>query len=96
MQGVINAGVSRLKVLLDIDVVHQGRILHLKDECFWVWDMGSDITFCSSLLHDEGLLPADPGPQDEQLLGSFVSRSGPFEAGEDETLLLSHIQARSN
>ena len=96
MQGVINAGVSRLKVLLDIDIVHQGRILHLKDECFWVWDMGSDITFCSSLLHDEGLLPADPGPQDEQLLDSFVSRSGPFEAGEDETLLLSHIQARSN
>jgi hypothetical protein len=96
LQGVIHAGVSRLKILLDIDIVHQGRIVQLKDECFWVWDMGSDITFCNSLLHDEGLLPSNPGSVDESLLKSFVSRDGPFEAGEDDTLLLSHLQCRSN
>ena len=96
MQGIINAGVSRLKILLDVQIAHQGRLVYLKDECFWVWDMGSDMTFCSSLLHDEGLLPADPGSEDEQLIDSFVTRCGPFEAGEDENLLLSHLQARSN
>jgi hypothetical protein len=96
LQGVIHAGVSRLKILLNINIVHQDRIIYLKDECFWVWDMGSELTFCNSLLHDEGLLPAAPGRVDEELLDSFVSRGGPFEAGEDETLLLSHIQSRSN
>jgi hypothetical protein len=96
LQGVIHAGVSRLKILLDIDIVHQGRIVQLKDECFWVWDMGSDITFCNSLLHDEGLLPSNPGSVDEDLLKSFVSREGPFEAGEDDSLLLYHLQCRSN
>lgn len=96
LQGVIHAGVSRLKILLNINIVHQGRIIFLQDECFWVWDMGSELTFCNSLLQDEGLLPAAPGSVDEELLNSFVSRDGSFEAGEDETLLLSHIQARSN
>ena len=96
MQGVINAGVSRMKILLNVDVVHQGRIVALKDECFWIWDMGSDLTFCNSLLEDEGLLPAGPGPSDEELLDAFTHRAGPFEAGEDEHLLLSHLQARSN
>jgi hypothetical protein len=96
LQGTIHAGVSRIKILLDVDIVHQGRIIHLKDECAWVWDMGPDITFCNSLLHDEGLLPANPGSVDEDLLNSFVSRDGPYEAGEDESLLLSHLQCRSN
>jgi hypothetical protein len=83
-------------ILLNIDIVHQGRILTLKDECFWVWDMGPDLTFCNSLLHDEGLLPASPGSADESLLDNFVSRAGSFEAGEGEDLLLHHLQGRSN
>lgn len=96
LQGVIHAGVSRMKILLNITVVHQGRILQLQDECFWVWDMGSELTFSNSLLHDEGLLPANPGSVDEALLETFVTRDGPFEAGEGESLLLSHLQSRSN
>ena len=51
------------KILLNINIVHQGRIISLQDECFWVWDMGSELTFCNSLLEDEGLLPAAPGPR---------------------------------
>ena len=96
LQGVIHAGVSRMKILLNITVVHQGRILHLQDECFWIWDMGTELTFCNSLLHDEGLLPANPGDVDEELLKTFITRGGPFEAGEGESLLLSHLQSRSN
>ncbi len=96
LQGVIHAGVSRLKILVDLDVVHQGRVLQLHDEQFWVWDMGADITFSNILLEEEGLLPAAPGSQDDQLLSQFVRRGGEFEAGEDESTLLLHLQERSN
>ncbi len=96
LQGVIHAGVSRLKILIDLDVVHQGRIIRLHDEQFWVWDMGADLTFSNVLLEEEGLLPAAPGLQDEQLLSQFVCRGGEFEAGEDENTLLLHLQERSN
>ena len=96
LQGVIHAGVSRLKILIDLDVVHQGRIIRIHDEQFWVWDMGADLTFSNVLLEEEGLLPATPGLQDEQLLSQFVRRGGEFEAGEDESTLLLHLQERSN
>jgi hypothetical protein len=96
LQGVIHAGVSRLKILIDLDIVHQGRILQLHDEQFWVWDMGAELTFSNVLLAEEGLLPATPGLQDEQLLSQFVRRGGEFEAGEDESTLLLHLQERSN
>jgi hypothetical protein len=96
LQGVIHAGVSRIMILLNVTVVHQGRILNLQDECFWIWDMGSELTFSNSLLHDEGLLPANPDSVDGEILRTFVTRGGPFEAGEGESLLLSHLQSRSN
>jgi hypothetical protein len=96
LQGVIHAGVSRLKILIDLDIVHQGRIISLHDEQFWVWDMGADLTFSNVMLVEEGLLPATPGLQDEQLLSQFVRRGGEFEAGEDESTLLLHLQERSN
>lgn len=95
-QGVLNAGVSRVKVLLDIVVIHQGRELRLDREEAYVWDMGSDITLCNSVLEDEKLLPAAPGDSDDFLLAPQVHRQGPFEAGQGEELLLSHLQARSN
>jgi hypothetical protein len=95
-QGVLNAGVSRVKVLLDIVIVHQGRELRLEREEAYVWDMGSDITLCNSVLEDEKLLPSSPGDSDDFLLTPHVSKQGPFEAGQGEELLLSHLQARSN
>ena len=96
LQGVIHAGVSRLKILIDLDIVHQGRIISLHDEQFWVWDMGADLTFSNVFLEEEGLLPATPGLQDEQMLTQFERRGGEFEAGEDENTLLLHLQERSN
>jgi hypothetical protein len=93
---VIHAGVSRIKVLADLDIVHRGRILRLNEEVVYVWDMGADLTLSKVLLEDEGLLPATPGPQDSALLQQFVTRGGAFEAGEDENTLLLHLQERCN
>lgn len=95
-QGVIHAGVSRIKVLADLDIVHRSRILRLNDEVMYVWDMGADITLSNVLLEDESLLPAAPDTQDSALLQQFVSREGAFEAGEDENTLLLHLQERCN
>jgi len=95
-QGIIPAGVSRIKVLIPLDIVHRGRTLSLLDEIFWVWDMGTDITLCNSFLEDENLLPASAGETDDQLLSAFATCFGKFVAGEGEELLLSHLQSRSN
>ena len=95
-QGIIPAGASHIKVLVNLDIVHHGRTLSLSDEVFWVWDMGTDVTLCNSFLEDEGLLPASAGATDDLLLSAFVTTSGPFVAGEGEELLLSHLHSRSN
>ena len=95
-QGVINAGVSRVKILLDLTIVHHGRTLTLDREEAFVWDMGADMTLCNSLLEDENLLPASAGDSDDELLSVHVVKSGAFDAGQGENLLLAHLQARSN
>lgn len=95
-QGVIPAGVSRIKLLASLDIVHRGRHLSLTDEIFWVWDMGPDVTLCNAFLEDEDLLPSSAGDSDDDLLSAFVTQTGPFTVGEGEDLLLSHLQSRSN
>jgi hypothetical protein len=95
-QGIIPAGVSRIKLLASLDIVHHGRHLSLTDEIFWVWDMGPDVTLCNAFLEDEGLLPSSAGDSDDNLLSAFVTQIGPFSVGEGEDLLLSHLQCRSN
>ena len=95
-QGVLNAGVSRVKVLLNISIVHHGREISLNNEEAFVWDMGSEITLCNALLEDEELLPAAAGPSDDVLLAALVTKDGNYDAGQGERLLLSHLQARSN
>ncbi len=95
-QGVLNAGVSRVKVLLNLLIIHNGREISLDNEEAFVWDMGTDITLCNAVLEDEGLLPAAAGPSDDVLLASLVTKEGSYEAGQGESLLLSHLQARSN
>lgn len=75
-QGVLNAGVSRVKILLNLFIVHQGREVVLENEEAFVWDMGTDITLCNSLLEDEGLLPATPGQSDDLLLSAHVTKEG--------------------
>ena len=95
-QGEIRAGVSRIRVLVDLVVVHQGRVLHLDNEIFYVWDMGCDATLCYSLLNDEKLLQGQTIPSDELLLDHHVTRRGQFSAGEDENLLLEHLRERIN
>ena len=96
MQGTIRAGVSRISVLADITVVHQGSIKRLPTEKCWVWDMGCDLTLCHSTLEDENLYPPQAGTTDDIQLNSFITVSGPFKAGEDEALLLSHLRERSS
>lgn len=95
-QGVLNAGVSRIKVLLNLLIVHNGREIVLENEEAFVWDMGTEITLCNALLEDEGLLPAAAGPSDDVLLDALVTKEGRYDAGQGESLLLSHLQARSN
>jgi hypothetical protein len=79
---------------VDLVVVHQGRVLRLDRELFYVWDMGSEATLCCSLLEDERLLEGQAALTDEVLLDNFVSRRGEFSAGEDEELLLEHLRER--
>jgi hypothetical protein len=93
---VLNAGVSRIKILLNLTIVHQGREIILENEEAFVWDMGTDVTLCNSLLEDEGLLPAAAGSSDDILLSVHVTKEGRFDAGQGESLLLSHLQSRSN
>ena len=95
-QGVLNAGVCRVKVLLDLDIIHQGRRISLTNEEAFVWDMGADITLCNAVLEDEGLLPSTCGQDDDRLVNEFVTKTGLYEAGQGESLLLSHLQARAN
>ena len=96
MQGTIRAGVSRISLLADITVVHQGSLKRLRTEKCWVWDMGCDITLCHSTLEDECLYPPQAGPTDDIQLLQYVTVSGPFRAGEGEALLLSHLRDRSS
>ena len=93
-QGVLNAGVSRVKVLLNMLIVHNGREISLENEEAFVWDMGTEITLCNAVLESEGLLPAAAGPSDDVLLAALVTKEGAYEAGQGESLLLSHLQAR--
>lgn len=96
-QGEINAGVSRIQVVTDLIVVHQGQVKRLNQELFWVWDMGSDLTLCMSLLEDEGLLQGQATPAaDDTILESFVTLRGAYTVGEDEGLLLGHLRERMN
>jgi hypothetical protein len=93
---VLNAGVSRIKILLNLIIIHHGREVILENEEAFVWDMGTDITLCNALLEDEGLLPATAGPSDDVLLAAYITKEGRYDAGQGERLLLSHLQARSN
>lgn len=93
-QGEIKAGVARIRVIVSVVAVHHGRVLHLDNELFYVWDMGCDATLCYSLLNDEKLLQGQTIPADELALDHHVTRRGKFVAGEDENLLLEHLRER--
>jgi hypothetical protein len=95
-QGVLNAGVSRVKLLINLTIMHRGRELILRNEEVFVWDMGNDLTLCNALLEQESLLPTSPNDSDDTLLSLLVTKDGPFDAGQGETLLLSHLQSRAN
>lgn len=96
MQGTIRAGVSRITLLADITIVHQGLSKRLRTEQCWVWDMGCDLTLCHATLKEEGLYPPCAGPTDDILLNQFITASGPYRSGEGEELLLSHLRERSS
>jgi hypothetical protein len=95
LQGCIRAGVSRLQLQISIDVMFNGERKHLPTECVWVWDMGVDLLLCHAVIHEESLSLAPIQEADEILLEPFVTRSGPFQTGEGETLLLSHLRERT-
>ena len=95
MQGCIRAGVSRLRVLVDMTLAFQGCLTHLKRECAWVWDMGVDLLLCHAVIHEEQLSLAPIFPADEVFIESLVTRRGEFQTGEGEALLLDHLRERS-
>lgn len=95
LQGCIRAGVSRLKLIIGVDIMFKGEHRHLPTECVWVWDMGVNLLLCHAVIHEENLSLAPLVPEDEILLEPFVARSGPFLTGEGEALLLSHLRERS-
>ncbi len=95
-QGVLSAGASKVKLLINVTIVHHGREIVLQNEEFFVWDMGTDLTLCNALLEQEQLLPCSPGPMDDSLLSVLVTKDGPYDAGQDENLLLAHLHSRSN
>jgi hypothetical protein len=95
LQGCIRAGVSRLQLQISIDIMCNGERKHLPEECVWVWDMGVDLLLCHAVIHEEGLSLAPIIPEDEILLEPLITRSGPFQTGEGESLLLSHLRERS-
>ena len=95
MQGALRAGVSRVRLLVDVVVSSEGNLRQLTDECFWVWDMGVEMVLSHALMSDEGIKPAG-SDFDDQILEPFVTRRGVFTTGEGEELLLQHLQERSN
>ena len=95
LQGCIRAGVSRLQLQISIDIMCNGERKHLPAECVWVWDMGVDLLLCHAVIHEEGLSLAPIIPEDEILLEPLITRSGPFQTGEGESLLLNHLRERS-
>ena len=80
MQGTIRAGVSRISLLADITIVHQGSVKRLRTEKCWVWDMGCDLTLCHSTLEDENLYPPQAGPMDDIHISPSQDHSGPGKA----------------
>ena len=95
MQGCIRAGVSRLQLVISIDVMFQGEHKVLPSECVWVWDMGVDLLLCHAVINEERLSLAPIINEDEILLEPFFTRSGPYTTGEGESLLLDHLRERS-
>ena len=95
LQGCIRAGVARLKLVISIDIMFGGVHKLLPSEVVWVWDMGVELLLCHAVIHEESLSLAPMVPEDEILLEPFVKRTGPFQTGEGEALLLSHLQERS-
>lgn len=95
MQGCIRAGVSRLQLVISIDIIFEGNRKQLASECVWVWDMGVDLLLCNAVINEESLSLAPIVPEDEVLLEPFITRSGPFVTGEGESLLLDHLRERT-
>ena len=49
-QGVIWAGAITTRIWADLEVVHQGRRISVKDCQFYVWDMGRDVTLSCAFM----------------------------------------------
>ena len=49
-QGVIWAGAITTRIWADLEVVHQGRRISVKDCQCYVWDMGRDVTLSCAFM----------------------------------------------
>jgi hypothetical protein len=94
-QGCIRAGVSRLMIEADVLLMFQGVVKHLTSETVWVWDMGADILLCHATICEESLSLEPNPPEDDALINQFVTRTGDFQLGQGESLLLDHLRERS-
>ena len=77
-QGILYTGVITTRVWVPIVIVHQGKVIEKELEC-GVWETGRDITLSNAFLEDHDLLPARPGPLDDELLRERVQTQAGFD-----------------
>ena len=79
-QGVLYTGVISTRIWIPVCIMHHERLVREEVE-FFVWDTGADLTLSNAYLEDHGLLPARPGPNDDQLLLQHVDVTSGFDTG---------------
>ena len=72
-QGVIWAGAITTRIWADLDVMHEGRHISVKDCQFYVWDMGRDVTLSCAFLDAYHLQHWKGHPTDDEQLRQLAT-----------------------
>jgi hypothetical protein len=78
-QGKIWAGAITTQVWADVDIVHQGRHIVVKDLQLYVWDMDRDVTLSCAFLDHHKLQDWKEGEQDDKQLRRLSTVSSGWE-----------------
>jgi hypothetical protein len=81
-QGVIWAGAITTRIWADLDVVHQGRHISVKDCQFYVWDMGRDITLSCAFMDAYHLQEWKGHPTDDERLRKLATAAASWTSHE--------------
>ncbi len=79
----------------DLSLMFRGSVKRLPCETLWVWDMGADALLSHATICEESLSLEPNPPEDEVFINQFVTRTGDFQFGQGESLLLEHLRERS-